>query len=103
MKVNKQLVSLDKHADALGLNNSKTRSIANNMFELVTITAENGYLTQTQDVPIEQRTFASEITLSKNYSVENYKEISVEEFNVLKAQQREYFKKQMEEMTNGED
>ncbi len=57
-------------------------------FTTILIEAEEGfYLTQTADVELKDRMVASKIALGKFDSPENYKEITKEEGDAIKAEQ----------------
>lgn len=59
-------------------------------FKTIIINAESGkYLTQKDDVDIENRVIASTIALGKNDSVDNYKEITEEEAEAIRTAQEE--------------
>lgn len=59
-----------------------------NQFVTIIITPENGYyLTQSNDVEIKDRIVCSQVALGSNDSVDNWKEITIEEGNEIKAQQ----------------
>ncbi len=59
-----------------------------NSFTTILIEAEEGfYLTQTADVELKDRMVASKIALGKFDSPENYKEITKEEGDAIKAEQ----------------
>lgn len=58
-----------------------------NTFTTIILTPENGFvLTQSNDVELEQRIIASQIALGANDSVDNWKEITIEEGEQIKAQ-----------------
>ncbi len=59
-----------------------------NSFTTIIIEADdNCYLTQTADVELKDRMVASKIALGKFDSPENYKEITKEEGDAIKAEQ----------------
>lgn len=58
-----------------------------NVFTTTIIYPENGYLlTQSHDVDLKDRIFAKEIALGKNDDASNWKEISFQEAEQLKAE-----------------
>lgn len=60
--------------------------------------AKEGYIfTQSDDVSVEERMFSGTIYLADNDSESNYKEITIEEYEVMRVEQEEYFKTQIEE------
>lgn len=58
--------------------------------------SENCYLTQSNDVELQDRIVASTIALGKNDSVDNWKEITIEEGDSIKQQQEELHKQEFE-------
>lgn len=59
-----------------------------NSYTTIIITPENGYyLTQSNDVELKDRIVCSQVALGSNDSVDNWKEITIEEGNEIKAQQ----------------
>lgn len=62
------------------------------------ITPKNGYVLTQKDeaTPLEQRVFAREVFLAVNDSIDNWKEITEAEAEVLKEQQRILLEQQAE-------
>lgn len=59
-------------------------------FNTTVITAEEGkYLTQSFDLDIENRVIATTVSLGKNDSVDNWKEITKEEGNTIVKEQND--------------
>lgn len=59
-----------------------------NSFTTTIIYPENGFLlTQSDNVELKDRIFASEIALGKNDDASNWKEISIEEAEAIRAEQ----------------
>ena len=66
-----------------------------NSFTTITIEAEeNCYLTQVADVNLKDRIVASKIALGKFDAPENYKEITKEEADAIKAEQENLIENQ---------
>lgn len=66
-----------------------------NSFTTITIEAEeNCYLTQVADVDLKDRIVASKIALGKFDAPENYKEITKEEADAIKAEQENLIENQ---------
>lgn len=65
------------------------------------IKADEGYiLTNSSDIDIKQRVFGSIIYLAKTDSADNYKEITIEEANKLKEEQRIAIEEEDERIKN---
>lgn len=58
-----------------------------NSFTTIILIPENGYLTQNYDVELSERIVCSQIALGKNDSVDNWREITFEKGEEIKAQQ----------------
>lgn len=59
-----------------------------NTFTTIIITPENGYyLTQNNEVELKDRIVCSQVALGSNDSADNWKEITIEEGEEIKAQQ----------------
>ena len=54
--------------------------------------AENGWLTQKENVEIQDRVFSKKVFLAVNDSVDNWKEITEEEYAAYQVELEEYFK-----------
>ncbi len=67
-------------------------------FTTIILESEEGYyLTQASDVDIKDRLVASVVALGKYDSVDNYKEITQEEGDAIKAEQDKLFKEEANE------
>ena len=51
---------------------------------------ENGWLTQAQEIEIQNRIFSKKVFLAVNDSVDNWKEISEEEYAAFQIELEEY-------------
>ena len=57
----------------------------------------NGWLTQSQEIEIQNRVFSKKVFLAVNDSIDNWKEITEEEYAAYQVQLEEYNKRLQEE------
>ena len=57
----------------------------------------NGWLTQTQEIEIQNRVFSKKVFLAVNDSIDNWKEITEEEYAAYQVELEEYNKRLQEE------
>ena len=53
---------------------------------------ENGWLTQTENVKIQDRVFSKKVFLAITDTIDNWKEISEEQYQLYQIELEEYFK-----------
>lgn len=53
---------------------------------------ENGWLTQTENVEIQDRVFSKKVFLAVTDTIDNWKEISEEQYQLYQIELEEYFK-----------
>lgn len=67
-------------------------------FKTIIIKAEEGYyLTQSKDIDIKERAIATTVAIGKYDSIDNYKEITIEEADRLKEEQRVAIEEEMKQ------
>lgn len=57
----------------------------------------NGWLTQSQEIEIQNRVFSKKVFLAVNDSIDNWKEITEEEYAAYQVELEEYNKRLQEE------
>lgn len=79
----------------------------NKVVELTILKPKEGFvITQSTDISIQDRVFSTELYLGVTDSIDNWKEISIEEANALKeqdAKEREYAERASEEKLNSSE
>ena len=79
----------------------------NKVVELTILKPKEGFvITQSTDISIQDRVFSTELYLSVTDSIDNWKEISIEEANALKeqaAKEREDAERASEEKLNSSE
>lgn len=79
----------------------------NKVVELIILKPKEGFvITQSTDISIQDRVFSTELYLGVTDSIDNWKEISIEEANALKeqaAKEREDAERASEEKLNSSE
>lgn len=77
------------------IKNTNTMKQSNYTVQIIEPT--NGWLTQSQEIEIQNRVFSKKVFLAVNDSIDNWKEITEEEYAAYQVELEEYNKRLQEE------